>query len=120
MTTTDSLTYPGEFEVLRTKADSGWFEGGELTVTNYRLAWKPNRFARFPAFGFDLEAIRSVRVIRSVKTFFFAPPIRIVLKDGAVYEIHKPKDDANRVLSVIEDYRNRERYKPGSLFGDAT
>ena len=42
------------------------------------------------------------------------------IKDGAVYEIHKPKDDANRVLSVIEDYRNRERYKPGSLFGDAT
>jgi hypothetical protein len=120
MTTTDSLTYPGEFEVLRTKADSGWFEGGELTVTNYRLAWKPNRFARFPAFGFDLEAIRTVRVIRSVKTLFFAPTIRIVLKDGAVYEIHKPKDDANRVLSVIEDYRNRERYKPGSLFGDAT
>lgn len=120
MTTTDSLTYPGEFEVLRTKVDSGWLEGGELTVTNYRLAWKPNRFAHAPAFEFDLEDIRSVRVVRSVKTFFLAPSLRILLKDGSVYELHKPKDDANRVLSVIEDYRKRERYKPGSLFGDAS
>ena len=120
MITTDSLTYPGEFEVLRTKADSGWLEGGELTVTNYRLAWKPNRFAHAPAFGFDLADIRTTRLVRSIKTFFFAPTIRIVLKDGAVYELHKPKDDANRVLSVIEDYRKRERYKPGSLFGEAT
>ena len=60
-----------------------------------------------------------MRVVRSLKTLFFSPTIRIVLKDGAVYEIHKPKDDANRVHSVIEDYRRRERYKPGSLFGDA-
>ena len=46
--------------------------------------------------------------------------VRIELKDGAVYELQNPKEGANRVLTVIEDYRKRERYKPGSLFGDVT
>lgn len=119
MTATDSLEYPGEFEVLRTKADSGWLEGGELVITNYRLSWTPNRFAHAPAFELPLDAIRTVRVVRSLKTFFLAPSIRIAMREGGIYELHSPKTDANRVLSLIEEYRSRERYRPGSLFGDA-
>jgi len=119
VTESDSLTYPGEFEVLRTKADTGWWEGGELTVTNYRLAWKPNRFAHASAFEFDLDGVRATHVVRSPKTLFLSLSIRIALVSGAVYEIHNPRDDANRVVSVIEDYRKRERYRPGSLFGDS-
>lgn len=120
MTPADSLEYPGEFEVLRTKADSGWLEGGELRITNYRLAWTPNFMARAPGFEFDLDDVRSVRVVRSLKTFFMSQSLRVVLKDGGVYELHKPREGVNRVLSVIEDYRSRERYRPGSLFGDTT
>ena len=117
MTADDSLTYPGEFEVLRTKADAGLWDSGEVRVTNYRLTWTPSRFSQTAAFSFDLDKIASVRLVRSVKYLFMAPALRFTLRDGTVYEIYNPKEDARRLQHVVDDYRSRERYRPGSLFG---
>ena len=114
----DSLAYPGEFEVLRTKAESGFWDGGQLVLTNYRLRWTPSRFAKTPAFSFDLANIASVRQVRLLKYLFLAPSLRFTLRDGTVYEIHSPKEDVNRLRHVVEDYRSRERYRPGTLFED--
>jgi hypothetical protein len=119
--TGDSLTYPGEFEVLRTKADAGLWDTGELLVTNYRVSWTPkSRFNNTAAFSFDLDKVASVRQLRSVKYLFMAPALRFTLRDGTVYEIYNPKEDAARLRHVVDDYRARERYRPGSLFGGGT
>lgn len=113
----DSLRYPGEFDVLQTKAEAGLWDAGNLTLTNYRVLWTPARFAKTAKFSFDLDQIASVRQVRTIKYLFLAPSLRFTLKDGAVYEIHNPKEDINRLRHLVEDYRKRERYRPGSLFG---
>ena len=119
--TDDSLTYPGEFEVLRTKADAGLWDSGQLRVTNYRVSWTPtSRFNNTAPFSFDLDKIASVRLLRSIKYLFAAPAVRFTLRDGTSYEIYNPKEDAARVRQVVEDYRSRERYRPGSLFGSGS
>ncbi len=120
MTTDDAttLSYPGEFELLRTKAESGFWDQGTLVVTNYRVSWTPSRFAKTSSFSFDLADITSVRQIRSPIYAFMVPSLRFTLQNGAVYDVHKPKDDINRVQHVVDDYRKRDRYQPGSLFGD--
>jgi hypothetical protein len=115
-----SLDYPGEFEVLRTKAEAGSYDSGTLVLTNYRLTWTPSRFSQKSAFSVDFEKIASVRQFRSIKYLFLMPSLRITLRDGTLYEIHNPKEDLNRVQHLIEDYRSRERYRPGSLFGNGS
>jgi hypothetical protein len=114
--TPDPLTYPGEFEVLRTKAEAGLWDSGTLTVTNYRVGWEPSRFAKTPAFAFDLDKITSVRQVRTPKYLFLVPSLRFTLENGAIYDLHRPGEDINRVQHLVDDYRNRERYRPGSLF----
>ena len=42
----DAMTHPGEFEVLRTKAEAGLWDSGYLTITNYRIRWTPSRIAK--------------------------------------------------------------------------
>jgi hypothetical protein len=120
VTASDSLSYPGEFEVLRTKAETGFWDAGTLEVTNYRVTWTPTRFSKAPAFSFDLDQISSVRQVRTIKYMFLAPSLRIALRDGSIYEIGRTHEDINRVQHVIDDYRRRERYRPGSLFGEST
>ncbi len=117
MTDDASLSYPGEFEVLSTKAESGFWDKGHLRLTNYRLTWTPSRFAKQPAFSLDLDKIASVRAVRSPKYLFMVPGLRLTMRDGAVYEIHNSKEDARRVQQLVDEYRSRERYRPGSLFG---
>jgi hypothetical protein len=114
--TDDSHAYPGEFEVLRTKAETGTWDSGTLVVTNYRVSWAPSRFSKAPSFSFRLEDIESVKQVRSIKYLFLGPTLRIRLRDGAVYEVSRTGEDINRVKHVIDDYRGRERYRPGSLF----
>ena len=108
--------YPGEFEILRTKAEAGLWDSGQLVLTNFRLKWTPSRLAKTPAFEFDLAEIRSMRQVRTAKYFFMAPSLRFRLRSGAVYEVHKPQEDVNRLEQLIEEYRRRERYTPGKLF----
>jgi hypothetical protein len=114
----DNLQYPGEFEVLRTKAESGFWDAGTLVITNYRVTWTPSRFSKTPAFSFDLDRVESVRQVRTAKYLFLAPSLRFRLRDGTVYEIGRTHEDVNRVRHLVEDYRRRERYRPGSLFGE--
>lgn len=110
-------TYPGEFEVLRTKAEAGLWDSGQLIVTNYRLSWEPSRLASTPAFTFDLDQIESLRRVRLPSYLFLSESLRFTLRNGSVYEIHRPQEDINRLQNLIEDYRRRERYRPGMLFG---
>jgi hypothetical protein len=114
--TDDSLAYPGEFEVLRTKTEAGMWDSGTLVVTNHRVSWTPKRFASTPAFSFRLDDIESVKLVRTIKYLFLGPSLRVRLRTGAVYELSRTGEDINRVMHVIEDYRKRERYRPGSLF----
>ena len=58
--TADPLAYPGEFEVLRTKAEAGLWDSGNLTVTNYRVMWAPSRFAKTPAFAAQRRSVFTV------------------------------------------------------------
>lgn len=118
--TEKSLDYPGEFEVLRTKAECGAWDSGTLVLTNYRLTWTPSRFSKSSTFSIDLDQIATVRQFRSIYYLFMMPSLRITLRDGARYDIHNPKENINRVQHVVEDYRKRERYRPGSLFGSET
>lgn len=115
-----SLEYPGEFEVLRTKAETGAYDSGTVVLTNYRLTWTPGRMSQKSEFSFDLDQIASVRQFRSLYYLFAVPSLRITLRDGSRYDVHNPKEDINRVQHLIDDYRRRERYQPGSLFGNAT
>jgi hypothetical protein len=119
VTSSDTLKYPGEFEVLRTKAEAGLWDAGTLVMTNYRLAWTPKRFAKTPAFSFDLAEIASVRQVRLPKYLFLSVSLRFTLRGGSVYEIHRPSEDVNRLQHLVDDYRKRERYRPGKLFEDA-
>jgi hypothetical protein len=112
-----SQNYPGEFEVLRTKAEAGFWDQGQLRLTNYRLTWTPSRFAKTPAFTIELDKIASTRIIRSLKYLLMAPGLRLTLRDGTIYEIYNPKEDMRRLQQLVDDYRSRERYQPGSLFG---
>jgi hypothetical protein len=118
VTAGDSLAYPGEFEVLRTKAEAGFWDAGTLTVSNYRVAWTPARFSKTPAFAFDLDRVESIKLVRSPKYLFLIPSLRIQLRGGPVYEIARTHEDIHRVQHLIDDYRRRERYRPGSLFGE--
>ena len=113
----DTLTHPGEFEVLRTKAEAGFWDSGTLVVTNYRVSWTPARFSKSPKFSFDLDQIESLKQVRTIQYLFMAPSLRFRLKGGATYIVGRTHEDVNRVQSVIDDYRRRERYQPGSLFG---
>lgn len=113
----DELRYPGEFEVLRTKAEAGLWDSGQLTITNYRVRWEPSRIAKTPAFEFDLADIVAIRQVRLPSYLFLAHSLRFKLRNGMYYDIHKPQEDINRVQHLIDDYRRRERYQPGSLFG---
>src|ERR1041385_621084 len=112
----ESNTYPGEFEVLRTKAEAGLWDSGQLVLTNYRLQWTPSRLAKTPAFEFELADIATIRQVRLPIYFFLSISLRFRLKNGAVYVIHRPQEDVNRLQHVIDDYRSRERYQPGKLF----
>lgn len=116
MSDTEALEYPGEFEVLRTKAEAGFWDSGQLTLTNYRLSWTPSRLAKTPAFSFDLADIESVRQARVASYLFLSASLRITLRNGAVYEIHRPQEDINRLQYMIDDYRRRGPYRPGKLF----
>lgn len=112
--------YPGEYEVLRTKAEAGTWDSGQLVLTNYRLSWTPSRLATTPAFTFDLEQIAAVKRVRLPTYLFLSESLRFTLRDGSVYQIHRPQEDINRLQSLIEDYRRRERYRPGMLFGEGS
>jgi len=112
-----NLAYPGEFDVLRTKAESGVWNAGTLVVTNYRVTWTPSRLAKTPAFSFDLADIASIRQVRLPLYLFLSTSLRFRLRSGAVYDVHRPAEDVNRIQHVIDDYRKRERYRPGTLFG---
>jgi hypothetical protein len=112
--------YPGEFEVLRTKAESGLWDSGQLVLTNYRLSWVPSRLASTPEFTFDLDQVASVKRVRVPSYFFLSESLRFTLRNGSVYEIHRPQEDINRLQHLIEDYRRRERYRPGMLFGEGS
>ena len=117
MSNTDhELAYPGEFEVLRTKAEAGFWDSGQLVLTNYRLIWTPSLLAKTPAFSFDLADIASVKQVRLPKYLFLSTSLRFTLRSGAVYEIHRPQEDVNRLQYLIDDYRRREPYRPGKLF----
>lgn len=118
MSAPDGLAYPGEFEVLRTKAETGFWDSGTLVVTNYRVSWTPARFSKTPAFAFDLDRVESTKIVRPPRYAFAVPALRIRLRDGSVYEVARTQEDVNRVRHVVDDYRRRERYRPGSLFGD--
>ena len=115
--TADSLAYPGEFEVLRTKAEAGFWDSGTLTITNYRVSWTPSRFSKTPAFSFDLDKVKAVKQVRTVHYLFLIPSLKFTLADGSFYVIHRPHEDINRVQHLVDDYRRRDRYQPGSLFG---
>lgn len=112
-----SGAYPGEFEVLRTKAEAGFWDSGTLVLTNYRVRWTPARLAKTPAFEFDLEDIASVTQTRLPTYLFMSVSLRFRLRSGAIYEIHRPEEDVNRLQHLVDDYRKRERYQPGALFG---
>ena len=113
---TDTLRYPGEFEVLRTKAEAGFWDSGTLVLTNYRLAWTPSRLAKTPAFSFDLAEIAKVEQVRVPTYLFLSLSLRFRLRNGAVYEVHRPQEDDNRLEHLVEDYRKRGPYTPGKLF----
>ena len=115
-----NLAYPGEFDVLRTKAESGVWNAGTLVVTNYRVVWTPSRFSKGTGFAFDLDQVESVRLVRTLTYAFLVPSVRFRLKNGAVYEVGRMQEDPHRVRHVVEDYRRRERYRPGSLFGESS
>ena len=117
--TRDSYTYPGEFEVLRTKAEAGWWDSGQLVVTNYRLSWTPSRLSQTPAFSFDLADVASMRLVRLPKYFFMTLSLRFMLRGGATYEIHRPAEDIHTLAKTIDEYRVRERYRPGKLFEES-
>jgi hypothetical protein len=108
--------YPGEFEVLRTKAEAGLWDSGYLTITNYRISWEPSRMAKTPRFEFELADIAAIRQVRLPTYFFLSPSLRFKLRTGMYYDIHRPQEDINRLQHVIDDYRRRERYQPGKLF----
>ena len=108
--------YPGEFEVLSTKAEAGTWDTGQLVLTNYRVSWTPSRLARTPAFSFDLDQIAAIKRVRLPTYLFLSESLRFTLRDGSVYVIHRPQEDVNRLQNLIEDYRRRERYRPGMLF----
>jgi hypothetical protein len=112
----DTLRYPGEFEVLRTKAEAGFWDSGTLVLTNYRLAWTPSRLAKTPAFSFDLADVVSVEQVRLPAYLFLSTSLRVRLRDGSAYEIHRPLEDINRLQHLVEDYRRRGPYRPGKLF----
>lgn len=117
----ESLSYPGEFEVMRSKALAGtWGQTGEMVMTNYRVRWTPSRYVTAPSISFDLADITSASITRSVKTLFLMAVLRISTRGGAVYEIHPMQEDIHRVLHVINDYRRRERYRPGKLFEEGS
>jgi hypothetical protein len=113
----DAMRHPGEFEVLRTKAEAGLWDSGYLTITNYRVLWTPSRIAKTPAFEFELADIAAIRQVRLATYFFLSPSLRFKLRNGMYYDIHRPQEDINRLQHVIDDYRRRDRYKPGQLFG---
>ena len=102
--------------VLRTKAESGLWDSGQLVLTNHRLSWTPSRLASTPAFSFDLSQIESVRRVRPPAYLFLVQSLRFRLRSGAVYEIHQPKEDIHRIQELVEYYRKREPYRPGALF----
>jgi hypothetical protein len=112
----DAKTYPGEFEVLQTKADAGWWDAGQMVLTNHRLQWKPARLSNTPAFEFELSELASVQQVRLPQYLFLSPSLRFTLRDGRVYHIHNPGEDINHLERVVNEYRLRKPYQPGMLF----
>jgi hypothetical protein len=102
--------------VLQTKAEAGFWDSGQLTLTNYRLMWTPSRLAKTPAFVINLADIDEVRQVRVPSYLFLSTSLRIHMRDGSVYEIHRPQEDVNRLQYLINDYRRRGPYRPGTLF----
>lgn len=112
----DADRYPGEFEVLSTKAEAGLWDSGTLVLTNYRLIWTPSRLAKTPAFAFDFAQVASITHVRVPAYLFLSTSLRFTLADGSVYDIHRPLEDVNRIQHLVEDYRRRGPYQPGRLF----
>lgn len=108
---------PGEFEVLKTKADYGFMKSGVLTLSNYRLFWHPSKRTNAESVEIDLGEVINCSVTRSVIYFFLFPALRVVTRKRRVYDFYLPKELDHAVRSITQ-FMQRDRYQPGSLFQD--
>ena len=106
---------PGEYELLKTKAEYGWWDSGTLLLTNQRLLWFPGRFASAKQLEIDLLKVASCVQVRSIKYLFMRPSLRLMLKDGAMHELHDFKE-IDETQRLILQNMNRRPYQPGTLF----
>lgn len=106
---------PGEFEVLKTKADYGFFKSGTLLLSNYRLFWFPKKHTNAGSAEIDLSTVVNCFATRSVVYFFLFQSLRVVTRDRRAYDFYVPKD-LDHAIRSISQFMSRDRYQPGSLF----
>lgn len=108
---------PGEFEVLKTKADFGFLKSGTFVLSNYRLFWFPSKRTNAAAVEIDLGDVVTCYVTRSVLYFFLFPALRVITRNRRTCDFYLPKELDHAVRSIAQ-FMQRDRYQPGSLFQD--
>lgn len=111
--------HPGEFEVLRTRAERAWWESGTLILTNHRLCWFIGATHRqsAPTIEIDLQQVLGCVEIRSWYYLLARPALKILLVNGKSVDLHGISDYGG-VKSNIERFMGQDRYTPGSLFSN--
>ncbi|MCS6884588.1 MAG: hypothetical protein RMM17_08315 [Acidobacteriota bacterium] len=105
---------PGEFEVVRVKAEREWWQAGELIVTNHRLFWFASN-SKVPLVELDLREVLGCVKTRSWYYLGLYPSVKVLLSNGSSEQFHAVAS-CDFVVSQIEQFAGKERYKPGMLF----
>ncbi|MBL8148473.1 MAG: hypothetical protein JNN15_00920 [Blastocatellia bacterium] len=107
---------PGEFEILRTKAERAWWESGLLLVTNHRFFWFSwNKSSQQPVIEIDLRGVLGCIETKSWYYLLARPALKILLTNGRSLEFHGIEDFGGVKMNV-ERLMGQERYTPGALF----
>ncbi|MEW6730535.1 MAG: hypothetical protein AB1489_04260 [Acidobacteriota bacterium] len=114
-----SITYnPGEFEVLKTKAERAWWNGGTLLITNHRLFWFPTSTKGAPAVEIDLRQVLGCVEVRSWYYFLMRPALKILISNGTSIDFHGISNFTAAKVN-IERLMGQDRYTPGALFSNS-
>jgi hypothetical protein len=106
---------PGEFEVLKTRAERAWWERGLLIITNHRLFWFPAIPENAATVEIDLQKVLGCTETRSWYYFLAKPALRVLLTTGKSVDFHGIQD-YDGVKRNIERFMGHDRYTPGTLF----
>jgi hypothetical protein len=106
---------PGEFEVLKTRAEREWWQSGTLILTNHRLFWFPDATQNASSIEVDMQKVLGCVETRSWYYFLAKPALKVLLVTGKSVIFHAVKD-FDGVKRNIESFMGHDRYTPGSLF----